>query len=108
MGKSPETAVRKVDLPAPFEPMTVTNWPAGISSDRPRKARVSMGVPALNVMLKFFALSILTPSLLAAQALFQQWYDQSDGRSEEHTSEIQSLMLSSYAVLCLKKKIKPI
>src|SRR3546814_1693994 len=26
------------------------------------------------------------------------------GRSEEHTSELQSLMRSSYAVLCLKKK----
>src|SRR3546814_7167540 len=26
------------------------------------------------------------------------------GRSEEHTSELQSLMLISYAVLCLKKK----
>src|SRR3546814_7518670 len=28
----------------------------------------------------------------------------SPGRSEEHTSELQSLMRSSYAVLCLKKK----
>src|SRR3546814_2948554 len=27
-----------------------------------------------------------------------------DGRSEEHTSELQSLMRISYAVLCLKKK----
>src|SRR3546814_9684954 len=27
------------------------------------------------------------------------------GRSEEHTSELQSLMRSSYAVFCLKKKI---
>src|SRR3546814_9876286 len=27
-------------------------------------------------------------------------------RSEEHTSEIQSLMRNSYAVFCLKKKIK--
>src|SRR3546814_10265541 len=26
------------------------------------------------------------------------------GRSEEHTSELKSLMRSSYAVLCLKKK----
>src|SRR3546814_9536293 len=26
------------------------------------------------------------------------------GRSEEHTSELQSLMRSSYAVLCLNKK----
>src|SRR3546814_2154880 len=28
-------------------------------------------------------------------------------RSEEHTSELQSLMRNSYAVFCLKKKIKP-
>src|SRR3546814_4055075 len=27
-----------------------------------------------------------------------------DGRSEEHTSELQSLMRISYAVLCVKKK----
>src|SRR3546814_2977445 len=29
----------------------------------------------------------------------------SQGRSEEHTSELQSLMRISYAVFCLKKKI---
>src|SRR3546814_2629951 len=29
-----------------------------------------------------------------------------DPRSEEHTSELQSLMRISYAVFCLKKKIK--
>src|SRR3546814_8784533 len=28
------------------------------------------------------------------------------GRSEEHTSELQSLMRTSYAVFCLKKTIK--
>src|SRR3546814_9961276 len=31
-----------------------------------------------------------------------------DGRSEEHTSELQSLMRISYAVFCLKKKKKHI
>src|SRR3546814_5455698 len=31
---------------------------------------------------------------------------ESDGRSEEHTSELQSLMRISYAVFCLKKKKK--
>src|SRR3546814_2336747 len=31
-----------------------------------------------------------------------------DGRSEEHTSELQSLMRSSYAVFCLKKKTNTI
>src|SRR3546814_10697543 len=30
------------------------------------------------------------------------------GRSEEHTSELQSLMRISYAVFCLKKKTKHI
>src|SRR3546814_5207606 len=29
------------------------------------------------------------------------------GRSEEHTSELQSLMRISYAVFCLKKKTSP-
>src|SRR3546814_1014941 len=29
---------------------------------------------------------------------------QADARSEEHTSELQSLMRNSYAVFCLKKK----
>src|SRR3546814_2869671 len=29
------------------------------------------------------------------------------GRSEEHTSELQSLMRISYAVFCLKKKKRP-
>src|SRR3546814_2796305 len=33
-------------------------------------------------------------------------FDLGDARSEEHTSELQSLMRISYAVFCLKKKIK--
>src|SRR3546814_5963889 len=32
--------------------------------------------------------------------------DQASARSEEHTSELQSLMRISYAVFCLKKKTK--
>src|SRR3546814_4911261 len=31
-------------------------------------------------------------------------FEYEDGRSEEHTSELQSLMRISYAVFCLKKK----
>src|SRR3546814_4017369 len=38
----------------------------------------------------------LVPAMLAGSAL----------RSEEHTSELQSLMRISYAVFCLKKKKK--
>src|SRR3546814_4976405 len=39
---------------------------------------------------------------LLADAVVDVW--QADARSEEHTSELQSLMRISYAVFCLKKK----
>src|SRR3546814_8702056 len=35
---------------------------------------------------------------------FAHLVEQSGDRSEEHTSELQSLMRTSYAVFCLKKK----
>src|SRR3546814_9058109 len=35
---------------------------------------------------------------------FRKWQRRRDDRSEEHTSELQSLMRISYAVFCLKKK----
>src|SRR3546814_5871507 len=37
-------------------------------------------------------------------ALADRVSDRMDKRSEEHTSELQSLMRNSYAVFCLKKK----
>src|SRR3546814_7123582 len=40
---------------------------------------------------------------LLEEGTLTQWRDD---RSEEHTSELQSLMRRSYAVLCLKKKQK--
>src|SRR3546814_10610310 len=36
----------------------------------------------------------------------QAWMTTEQFRSEEHTSELQSLMRISYAVFCLKKKTK--
>src|SRR3546814_3386811 len=49
-----------------------------------------------------------TGSYLPAQSLsnvqLESRIDTTDERSEEHTSELQSLMRISYAVFCLKKK----
>src|SRR3546814_5447989 len=42
--------------------------------------------------------------LAAAQHLGGVFLSLAIGRSEEHTSELQSLMRISYAVFCLKKK----
>src|SRR3546814_3956215 len=46
-------------------------------------------------------------SLVIADMLFEAFPSEDEGhlaRSEEHTSELQSLMRISYAVFCLKKK----
>src|SRR3546814_2058880 len=40
----------------------------------------------------------------ADRADYYRWLFFTAGRSEEHTSELQSLMRISYAVFCLKKK----
>src|SRR3546814_6097444 len=42
----------------------------------------------------------------SSKTLFVKFLDNMIGRSEEHTSELQSLMRISYAVFCLKKKKK--
>src|SRR3546814_8169669 len=44
------------------------------------------------------------PLLMMPMLLLAGWQRREDVRSEEHTSELQSLMRTSYAVFCLKKK----
>src|SRR3546814_3070334 len=52
-------------------------------------------------------ISINAGQLLPQQATGLPGVDHvAEDRSEEHTSELQSLMRSSYAVFCLKKKSK--
>src|SRR3546814_2963756 len=53
----------------------------------------------LDALRRDSALAVIT--LTALFSLVGFW-----NRSEEHTSELQSLMRTSYAVYCLKKKIK--
>src|SRR3546814_1185470 len=48
---------------------------------------------------------VLGEAYLKAQQVFMD-SPAYDPRSEEHTSELQSLMRNSYAVFCLKKKMK--
>src|SRR3546814_6231023 len=46
----------------------------------------------------------LSPSRITLRAALGRWHQFVVRRSEEHTSELQSLMRISYAVFCLKKK----
>src|SRR3546814_4804330 len=65
---------------------------------------ITMESPAKPAMLMskqvegVFSLAAYTPVIAAAAA------KRDEERSEEHTSELQSLMRISYAVFCLKKK----
>src|SRR3546814_7324904 len=61
-----------------------------IGRTNPRKSLPSASLPTRHA-----ESSLRLPSTLASAA----W-----NRSEEHTSELQSLMRISYAVFCLKKK----
>src|SRR3546814_2604253 len=70
--------------------------------------RLNRGDPAWVPPLKGELFDLLTPGK-------NPWFEHGkaqlllarrDGRSEEHTSELQSLMRNSYAVFCLKKNIQ--
>src|SRR3546814_5394018 len=51
---------------------------------------------------------MISPGVISWRAVSERetmrWPSQGDSRSEEHTSELQSLMRISYAVFCLQKK----
>src|SRR3546814_4590312 len=64
----------------------------------------SEGTFAEAVILETLALSVLNHDSAIATAAARMSIAAGD-RSEEHTSELQSLMRISYAVFCLKKKI---
>src|SRR3546814_3772026 len=70
--------------------------------------RASLFAPALHRIICVYRYKSL-PAPLAARAFAAQIPDSASyrgcaARSEEHTSELQSLMRISYAVFCLKKK----
>src|SRR3546814_5281870 len=95
--------------------MRISDWSSDVcSSDLPVGQRFGVGrrdranggyleaVVAISHTLQSVALQalgkFLKPPVKFAAPLFE--------RSEEHTSELQSLMRISYAVFCLKKKNK--
>src|SRR3546814_4271544 len=70
---------------------------------------LSTGSPLAGIVSALFGLIVGTiggaPGVPVYRYTFE-WLYLFDGSSEEHTSELQSLMRTSYAVLCLQKKNK--
>src|SRR3546814_9176193 len=65
--------------------------------------------PADRILLRLFLFDAIAAKLLDPANLARRASDAQQlrivGRSEEHTSELQSLMRISYDVFCLKKKM---
>src|SRR3546814_10348245 len=57
---------------------------------------------AVHILVRYEFIATM-PEAIAREKQLKRWHRQ---RSEEHTSELQSLMRISYAVFCLKKKNK--
>src|SRR3546814_4887371 len=86
----------------------------------PRSTRTDTLVPYTTLFRSYLDIGggriLRFPHLVAASAphtrggssdnVFNRGTETEDTRSEEHTSELQSLMRTSYAVFCLKKKIE--
>src|SRR3546814_2262276 len=74
----------------------------------PPSTAIHLGLEAETTSEAYFLLLEGRPPLLCGrpQVQRQDAREQSAARSEEHTSELQSLMRTSYAVFCLKKKLK--
>src|SRR3546814_9339251 len=84
-GRRPGCSLRWTRQPSP-----VLGGDALLPAARPSKAPPSMTDPIIIAVPKGRILDEALPLLAAV------------GRSEEHTSELQSLMRISYAVFCLK------
>src|SRR3546814_9514131 len=79
--------------------------------DRRPKIMVTVGILGERVGVYLDGLGEIERDAVAVrrQDAFSEREDRAvhdERRSEEHTSELQSLMRISYAVFCLKKKIK--
>src|SRR3546814_4236532 len=99
------TSVEMPDVPGPPgwppAPLATTSVSAKLRPSAPVPAKaITAATPALAAVAAAGAILLQAP-MMALQASLTV-----PVRSEEHTSELQSLMRISYAVFCLKKKTK--
>src|SRR3546814_4198085 len=97
--KGPDTAdARLVDVCAPVVPADAL---LGLGRIRHRKT-LELSVPVRRGRTQYRLRPRAAPRPESALTTFR--WPRGQPRSEEHTSELQSLMRISYAVFCLKKK----
>src|SRR3546814_5643031 len=87
---------------------TASNAIAGDRTDLAQLDRLERAAPHIGAYQRFRArvlqLGEDAMAIFAELARVRDKLESLDDRSEEHTSELQSLMRISYAVLCMQKK----
>src|SRR3546814_7660187 len=68
------------------------------------RPEVLANVAQCNLGTQVLGADLAMPAVVGPTGLNGLFWPEADLRSEEHTSELQSLMRTSYAVFCLKKK----
>src|SRR3546814_7232722 len=88
-------------LPALWQRLTFSQY-----GSIPKKALTSVCVCTGILLIGIHNIMLLIPALDLndGRCVRLRQGDLADARSEEHTSELQTLMRISYAVFCLKKK----
>src|SRR3546814_3677916 len=94
------TLFRSPLLLPPIARRPAATWPPLVISSVPLPAPPTVSSPSSAMASALPCPSTETLSVVWSLAVVSA----SDRRSEEHTSELQSLMRISYAVFCLKKK----
>src|SRR3546814_1395947 len=96
-----------------FTRVRAAGWPCSLKQDSNIMHANSYMIPAPRGLIRVNADGGIAAEVAAEirnfKANFEAWKQKHGdrvGRSEEHTSELQSLMRTSYAVFCLKKKNK--
>src|SRR3546814_8457102 len=90
-------------LPPLSAAMSTITLPLRIVASCASEISRGAGRPGISaVVMTMSCLAMCDETSSACAALYSS--DISEARSEEHTSELQSLMRISYAVFCLKKK----
>src|SRR3546814_4859157 len=89
--------------------MRISDWSSDVCSSDLRSSSTDLtSEPSCSRCPRFWACSLSSSSRSIRSAArwkrFTVAHSRSSRRSEEHTSELQSLMRISYAVFCLKKK----
>src|SRR3546814_7709024 len=92
--------------PAAASLSALSTTPKMLSSELPRDCRAAMAATDTRAAIRPYSMAVAPDSSVRKDLMVVIMIATSYARirSEEHTSELQSLMRISYAVFCLKKK----